>query len=175
MVNFLKYKNKKIKIRMLKSRKLDFFRINPFAMVKMGAKRLVRKGFLAKGEEKPADNPNYFVTHSIITHWAPTRFSDGDIHVGFTITIKTVSKRANKRNLVKRRLRALVNENIRKYAVRGYDFVFTARAGILDTSYEDLKNELRRIFKNAERKIYEEKHSLKSQNLENIVSNEIKK
>lgn len=173
MVNFLKYKNKKIKLRILKSRKLDFFRINPFAMVKMGAKRLVRKGFLAKGEAKPTDNPNYFVTRSLIAHWAPTRFTDGDIHVGFTITIKTVSKRANKRNLVKRRLRALVNENIRKFSVRGYDFVFTARSGILDISYEDLKNELRRILKNAEHKIWEEKHSI-SQNKEFESSDKIK-
>ncbi len=173
MVNFLKYKNKKIKLRILKSRKLDFFRINPFAMVKMGAKRLVRKGFLAKGEAKPTDNPNYFVTRSLIAHWAPTRFTDGDIHVGFTITIKTVSKRANKRNLVKRRLRALVNENIRKFSVRGYDFVFTARSGILDISYEDLKNELRRILKNAEHKIWEEKHSI-SQNKDLESSDKIK-
>ena len=157
MVNFLRFKNSKTKIKMLKNRKLDFFRINPFAIMKIGKKRLIKSGLLHKGEQIPTDNPNRFITHSLITHWAPTRFDDNNIHIGFTVAVKSVSKKANKRNLVKRRLRAIINENIRNYKIRGYDFVFTARSSILDTPFDELQNELHRTFKFIEHQIKNQK------------------
>lgn len=165
MTIFLNFKKSNTKVRILKSRKLDFFRINPMSVLRVGKKKLIRKGVLSKHEPKPVDNPNHFITHSFITYWSKSRFTDGDIHVGFTASIKTISKRANKRNRARRRLRALINENIREYRVRGYDFVFTARLAVLETSFADLKQELKRTLKHAEYQIRQEKKSARQNDI----------
>lgn len=153
MVNCIRYKDSKVNLRTLKSRKLDFFRINPRSIVKLGRKKLVRKGMLAKDSQLPNENPNHFITTSLIGYWSKTRFDDNDMHVGFTVTIKTVSKRANKRNLAKRRMKNAVNENIRAFKVQGHDFVFTARAEILNIPYADIVKDVKRILKFAEYRI----------------------
>jgi ribonuclease P protein component len=157
MVNTIRFKGSPVRIKPLKSRKSDFFRINPRSIVKIGKKRLVKRGLVAKDASPPEDNPNHFIAKNVIAHWAKTRFADGDMHVGFTITIKTISKRANERNLVRRRLRAAVNENIRAFKVAGHDFVFTAREAIKEAAYTDIVSDLRRILKFAEHRIAEEK------------------
>ena len=153
MVHFFRNKTSSIKIRPLKSRKLDFFRINPAAIIRNGVRRLVRHGFLASIADKPEDNPNRFIANGFSVHWSPTRFNDNDIHVGITVSVKTVSKLATKRNLARRRLRALINSSIRKYKISGFDFVFTARSTILDIPYEKLENELKRTMQYVERKV----------------------
>ncbi len=158
MVNCIRYKHNKVKLRTLKSRSQDFFRINPRAIAKIGRKRLVKKGLIEKNAQLPKDNPNHFINDLFMTHWAPTRFLDGDIHIGFTITTKTISKRANVRNLIKRRLKNAINEHIRNFKVSGFDFVFTARSGILDASYSDIIAQVKRVLKYVEcRKKDEEK------------------
>ena len=157
MVNLIRLKGSDVRLRPLKSRKRDFFRINPRVISKIGKTKLVRRGLIAKDAEPPADNPNHFVSKSLIAHWAKTRFEGRDIHVGFTVTIKTVSKRSSERNLVKRRMRAAVNETIRDFDIGGHDFVFTAREAIKEASYSDIVSEFKRIFKFAEHRIREEK------------------
>ena len=153
MVNLLRSKSSSINVRPLKSRKLDFFRINPGAIVRHGVRRLVRRGYLDSVADKPEDNPNKFVANGFAVHWMPTRFKDRDIHVGITVSVKTVSKRANKRNLARRRLRAIINNNIRKYRLSGFDFVFTARATVLEIPYVKLDSEFNRAMQWVERRV----------------------
>ncbi|MDR1477184.1 MAG: ribonuclease P protein component [Rickettsiales bacterium] len=155
MVHLIRFKDSPVRLRPLKSRRDDFFRINPRAIARLGAKRLVKRGLLVKGAEAPEDNPNHFISKNVMAHWSPTRFSDGDVHVGFTVTVRTISKRANERNLIRRRLRSAVNENIRNFGIKGFDFVFTAREGLKEASYADMCAELRKIFKYAECRIKE--------------------
>jgi ribonuclease P protein component len=157
MVCLIRFKDSPVRLRPLKSRRDDFFRINPRSIARLGAKRLVKRGLLVKGAEAPADNPNHFISKNVMAHWARTRFEDGDVHVGFTVTVRTISKRANERNRIKRWLRAAVNENVRNFGLKGFDFVFTAREGLKDASYAGLCDELRKIFKYAEHRIKEGK------------------
>ncbi|MDR2098462.1 MAG: ribonuclease P protein component [Rickettsiales bacterium] len=155
MVSLIRYKKSPVFLKTLKSRKFDFFRINPRAIVKMGVRRLARKGLVGKGAEAPPDNPNHFISRSFITHWAKTRFDDGALHVGFTVTIKAISKKATERNYVKRLLRAAANENMRDFRIAGHDFVFTARSDIKGVSFRELSAEMRRVLKFAECRIKE--------------------
>ena len=153
MVNFLRKKNSSVKVCILKNRKLDFFRINPFCIIKRGINHLIKKGFFNKNDEYQKDNPNYFVTPAFIVHWSETRFNDNNIHIGFTVSIKSISKRANKRNLVRRRLKACVNDNIRNFDLFGYDFVFTARSTVLNLEYEEIDYHMKRALKSIENRI----------------------
>ena len=153
MVNSLKHKNSSTKIKILKSRKLDFIRINPFAIMQIGINRLMRRGFINKKTELINDNSNHFVSKSFLLHWSKSRFNDSDFHIGFSVSKKNISKLAVKRNLVKRRLRVLINDNLRNYKLAGYDFVITARAGFLDTSFSDLTDEIKKALQFAEHKI----------------------
>ena len=45
---------------------------------------------------------------------------------------KLISKLATIRNLIKRRLKNVINENIRNYNLQGYDFIFIARSSIIN-------------------------------------------
>ncbi|MCR5506592.1 MAG: ribonuclease P protein component [bacterium] len=155
MVNYLRKQNSPVKVAILKSRKLDFYRINPFGIVRNGFKRLIRKGIVEKGAERPKDNPNRFVNPAFLTHWSETRFSDGNIHVGFTVSVKSTSKRANKRNLIRRRLKYAVNQNIRNFRIEGYDLVFTARSGFLDFEYDEIDYQMKRVLKYIECRLKE--------------------
>ena len=127
--------------------------------MKIGRKRLIKKGMITKHQELPPDNPNHFINDYFITHWAKTRFEDGDIHIGFTVTVKNISKRANQRNLVKRRLKNAINETIRNFKIKGYDFVFTARTDILNAEYKELLFQAHRVFKFVECRIKDSKKS----------------
>jgi len=157
MVKFLRQKNSPVKVCILKSRKLDFFRINPVGIIKNGLNSLIRKGIVEKGVKQPSENLNRFITPAFIAHWAKTRFSDENLHVGFTVSVKSTSKRANKRNLIRRRLKYAVNRNIRNFNIKGYDIVFTARGDFLKMKYSDIENHIQRAFKYIERKISEQK------------------
>ncbi len=69
--------------------------------------------------------------------------------VGFTAT-KKFSKRAVDRNRAKRRLRALVEENLSQLAKEGYAYVFIARDECLNVSFEQMKQDLRWALKRLE-------------------------
>ena len=153
MVNFLRSNKSNIKVCPLKSRKLDYFRINPGAIVRRGVQRLVRHGFIASAKDKPEDNPNKFIANGFAVHWMPTRFNDNHIHIGITVSVKTVSKLATQRNLVRRRLRSIINQYIRSYRISGFDFVFTARSTISEIPFEKLEAEFKRAMQYVERKV----------------------
>jgi len=153
MVNFLRSKKSNIKVCPLKSRKFDFFRINPSAIVRGGIQRLVRHGFISNAKDKPEDNPNKFIANGFAIHWMPTRFNDKHIHVGITVSVRTVSKLATKRNLIRRRLRSIINQEIRNYHISGFDFVFTARSAISEMSFEKLEEEFKCAMQHIERKV----------------------
>lgn len=56
---------------------------------------------------------------------------------GFIVGTK-VSKKANKRNLIKRRLRAIIKDNL-KNICGGYDIIFIMRPGIVKKSYQEIE------------------------------------
>ena len=147
MVKYLRKKNSSVKVAILKSRKLDFFRINPIAIVKQGVNRLIRKGIIEKGTRYPTENFNRFITPIFVVHWAKSRFNDSNNHIGFTVSVKSTSKRANKRNLIRRRLKYSVNENIRNFNLSEYDIVFTTRHEILNASYYEINKQIIRVLK----------------------------
>ncbi len=95
---------------------------------------------------------NKFVSSSLVVSWKPSRFNDNNLHIGIIVSKKLISKLATIRNLIKRRLKNVINENIRNYNLQGYDFIFIARSSIINISYEDLTVELNNIFKQIENK-----------------------
>lgn len=52
-----------------------------------------------------------------------------------------ISKKATKRNLVKRRLREILRLNLKKIK-SGYDVMIITRPGILDLKYDELEREI---------------------------------
>ncbi len=68
---------------------------------------------------------------------------------GLTVS-KRVSKRAVKRNRVKRRLRAAVYDIFPFHARDKADYVLIGRPGTEDRSYDDLKNDLKWCLKRLE-------------------------
>lgn len=144
MVNSINFKNNPIKIIPLKSRLNDFKRVNPSTRLKNSFK---------PERIKVIPSNNLYNSSIFIINWAKTRFTDNNLHIGITVSKKSISKLAVKRNLIKRKLRAGINENIRNYNLIGYDFVITARNKINETSYNDLVIELNKAFHFIENKI----------------------
>lgn len=66
---------------------------------------------------------------------------------GFVISTK-IAKKANVRNLLKRRLRALVQDNIKSLPA-GFDMVISARAGAPTLTYDMLREQLGYLFQRA--------------------------
>ncbi len=92
-----------------------------FLLMNTKAKRWVTPGYAVQALERKADNP---------------------YTVGFTVT-KKFSKRAVDRNRAKRRLRALVEENLTNLAKEDFAFVFIARDECLNVSFEQMQKDLR--------------------------------
>ncbi len=67
---------------------------------------------------------------------------------GFIVGTK-VSKRANKRNLIKRRMRTIIKDNL-KNINEGYDIIFITRPGIVKKSYREIKIKVIKLLKRAE-------------------------
>lgn len=66
---------------------------------------------------------------------------------GFMVGIK-VAKKANRRNLIKRRLRAIVRSHLEKIK-RGYDIIFITKLGIAELAYKELEKEALSILKRS--------------------------
>lgn len=64
---------------------------------------------------------------------------------GFSVSLK-ISKKAVKRNLLKRRLREIIQKKLEKIKP-GYDCVVVARSGILDLDYKELEGSMELILK----------------------------
>lgn len=146
MTNFLRKKSSDIKLKILKKRDKDFLRISGFRARKK------------EDKEKSANNSVSWVANGIVVAASPTRFDDSDkfLHVGFSATKKSISKLAVKRNKAKRILKALVNDNIRGSVPMGWDYIITARAGILDIPNLELEKNLKWALKMLSKKIDEQ-------------------
>ena len=80
--------------------------------------------------------------------------SDADSHparIGFTAT-KRLGK-ANVRNRTKRRLRAVVREIYATYALPNVDYVLIGRFGTYGCPFADLRSDIIRAFKKANKEI----------------------
>lgn len=73
----------------------------------------------------------------------------GCFRVGFTVS-KKVNKRAVVRNRIKRRLREIARAVILTKAAPGYDFVLIGRTATGDVPYENLLNDLQWCLKRME-------------------------
>lgn len=156
MVKSITKKNTNVKIIPLK-KQLDFERVNPkFRKVKKKPKYVIVNKNLdviapppkTKEKEKPEtlstiECPKY-VSKSFILNGAESFFEDIHYHIGIIVGKKATSKLAVKRNLIKRRLRAILNDNVRKYDLSEYDFVLTARTDIIKTTYQELEAEIQK-------------------------------
>ncbi len=65
------------------------------------------------------------------------------------VVSRKISKKAVERNLIKRRLRALVKQDLSSLKT-GYDIILTARSGILRKSYLELENNLISLLKRSQ-------------------------
>ena len=179
MVKSLTKKNTNIKIIPLKNQ-LDFERVNPkFRKVKKKPKYVIIKKTtkpsadeyvivnknldvfappeppkeeIKKNEPSTTEFPKY-ISKSFILNGAETFFEDIHYHIGIIVGKKTVAKLAVKRNLIKRRLRAILNEHIRKYDLSEYDFVLTARKDIITTTYQELETEIQKALSSISKNI----------------------
>jgi len=67
----------------------------------------------------------------------------------FGIVVSTkVHKSAVKRNLIKRRLRAIIKKNIKKIKT-GYDVMILTKLAVLNLSYQEIKQILESLFEKA--------------------------
>ncbi|MDR1008655.1 MAG: ribonuclease P protein component [Rickettsiales bacterium] len=131
MVNSIAFKGREGKILPLKSRRDDFLRLGV----------------------KDAQGVDSWSCELFTLRWAPTRFDGQDFHIGFTITIKGVSKLAVIRNYVRRVLRASANKTVGRHQfLKGYDLLFLARAAIRETPYAKLAGRMDEAFTVMERK-----------------------
>ena len=165
MVKSLTKKNTNIKIIPLKNQ-LDFERVNPkFRKVKKKPKYVIvnknldvvappppPKEEIKKNEPSTIEFPKY-ISKSFILNGAETFFEDIHYHIGIIVGKKTVSKLAVKRNLIKRRLRAILNQHLRKYDLSEYDFVLTARKDIITTTYQELETEIQKALSSISKNI----------------------
>lgn len=72
--------------------------------------------------------------------WKLRNATGGNSRFVFLVS-KKISNKANKRNLVKRRMRHIVGKNL-KNAAPGFDYVFSAKPSILKKPYGDLSVEI---------------------------------
>ena len=163
MVKSLTKKNNSIKIIPLKNQ-LDFERVNPkFRSIKKKPKyEIVNKNLDVvappappkeeKKQESTIEFPKY-ISKSFILNGAESFFEDIHFHIGIIVGKKTVSKLAVTRNLIKRRLRAILNDNIRRYDLSEYDFVLTARKDITTVTYQELETEIQKAFASISKNI----------------------
>ena len=119
----------------LKNRRRDFLRIIP-ADAQLPVDKLSDK---------------HFVARQFVMRFEKTRFPNRNIHFGITISIKSTSKLAHDRNLVKRRFRAAMNRWARKYDIIGWDFIVVARKASLKGTYKELEDDFKEAFAHLEK------------------------
>lgn len=64
---------------------------------------------------------------------------------GFVVSGKT-AKKANVRNKIKRRLRAIIEKKLNEIPA-GYNFVLIARSGIVKKDYQSIRNDVESLFR----------------------------
>ena len=92
----------------------------------------------------------YIATHNMVLQAAPSLSDTDNIMVGYTATKKIGN--AVIRNKCKRRLRSIVAEVLRNYALPHTDYVFIARQTTAECDFQELKRDtiyaLKKINKN---------------------------
>ncbi len=93
---------------------------------------------------------SYIATHNMVLQATPSLSETSDIFVGYTATKKIGN--AVIRNKSKRRLRSIVTEVLRNYALPNIDYVFIARKSTAECNFQELKKDtiyaLKKINKN---------------------------
>ncbi|MBI2436564.1 MAG: ribonuclease P protein component [Candidatus Magasanikbacteria bacterium] len=78
------------------------------------------------------------------------KYTVEDLKIGFAVGVK-ISKRAVKRNRVKRQMREVVRLMLKNGCVRqGFMVSVIAKAGVLGKTYEAIETEVTRLFKRAD-------------------------
>lgn len=81
----------------------------------------------------------YVATHNMVLQAAPSLSETDNIMVGYTATKKIGN--AVVRNKSKRRLRAIVNSVLEKYALPHTDYIFIARLSTADCDFKELQRD----------------------------------
>ena len=88
-------------------------------------------------------NGRKWISKGLIVEVANNTERGEDIGIRFGLTVsKKVSKLAVKRNLIKRRLRAIALEILPEYANQNLDIVLVGRYGAQERDFETLKKDL---------------------------------
>ena len=88
-------------------------------------------------------NGRKWIAKGIIVEVADNTSKGENIGIRFGITVsKKVSKLAVKRNLIKRRLRAIAQDVLPEYADQNLDIVLVGRFGAMERDFDTLKNDL---------------------------------
>jgi len=88
-------------------------------------------------------NGRKWISKGLIVEVANNTERGEDIGIRFGLTVsKKVSKLAVKRNLIKRRLRAIALEILPQYANQNLDIVLVGRYGAQERDFETLKKDL---------------------------------
>lgn len=119
-----------------------------------------RKDFLRVAKQ------HYVATHNVVVQAAHSLYADENLYVGYTATKKIGN--AVVRSRAKRRLRALVRELLRSYALDNIDYVFIARNSTATCNFAELQKDMIYAIKKINKNFIEDKNTTSISDNENI-------